>query len=369
MSRKALILYISQYSGHYQAASAIDEALKETYQGIQTQMINAFDYTNPVLGKVINKTYIQLIKKKPHVWGSMYDNPNVLRKTKRAREALHKYNKSKIKKLIEAFSPDAVFCTQAFPCGMIADYKRVSGKDVQLIAVLTDHAPHSYWLFDEVDYYVVPAEKTADMLQQKGVSREKIKVYGIPVDSGFRREQDKLRIRDEYDIYSDKPTVLVMGGSQGLGAMEDVVRSFVADEKHDYQVLVVTGTNKRLYSRLMKIVPKEQKSVRILPYIEKIEDLMEVSDIVITKAGGVTTAEALAKKLPILIVNPIPGQERMNTEFLVEEGAAVEVGEHGSIRDVIDGLFSSAGRLEKMKQNAGRLARPDSALRIAGLAG
>lgn len=368
MRKKALLFYISRYSGHFQAAQAINGALLESGSAFQTRMIDAFDYTNPVLGKIITKTYLEVIKKKPELWGNIYDNPIVLKKTKKLREVLHKYNKPKMKRLLDTFAPDIVYCTQAFPCGMVADYKKTYKKNIPLVGVLTDHAPHSYWLFNEVDIYVVPSKKTADILEQKSCPRKKIRIYGIPVDPRFRREHDKDRIRADYGLSPQNPTVLIMGGSQGLGAMEAVVRSFLQDKKHSYQLLVVTGVNKRLRSRLAKIVPPANSLIRILSYVKNIEELMEVSDIVITKAGGMTIAEALSKKLPMLIVNPIPGQERMNTDYLVKESAAREITDYSSIHDTINELFESKDILKKMKKNAERLARPDSALRIAELA-
>ncbi|MCK4852286.1 MAG: hypothetical protein KAS86_04145 [Candidatus Omnitrophica bacterium] len=367
MSKQVLLFYISRYSGHFRAAEAIRNALLELDGSLGIEMIDAFDYANPVLGRIITRAYLEIIKKKPDLWGNIYDNPDVLKKARKAREALHKYNKPKMKRLLDAFAPEGVYCTQAFPCGMVADYKKTYGNNVPLIGVLTDHAPHSYWLFDEVDIYVVPSKKSADILEQKGVPPEKIRIYGIPVDSGFRREHEKDRIRADYGLLSERPTVLIMGGSQGLGDMEGVVRSFLGDREHCYQLLVVTGTNRRLYKRLTGLIPSGNDLVRVFPYIENIEELMEVSDIIITKAGGMTTAETLAKRLPMLIVNPIPGQERMNTEHLVAGGAALEVRDYNKIHDVINELFGPGDTLKRMKENAERLAMPDSALKIGEL--
>jgi processive 1,2-diacylglycerol beta-glucosyltransferase len=368
MRKKALIFYISRYSGHFHAARAIEEGLRKVMGDIEVEKINALSYTNPILGKIINKAYLEVIKKKPEIWGHIYDNPDVMKRTKKAREALHKFNMSKIKKLLDAYSPDIILCTQAFPCGMVADYKKSCGKDIPLIGVLTDHAPHSYWLFDEVDFYVVPSEETAWVLKQKGIPSEKIKVYGIPVDPKFRKQHDRSRIKKDLGFREENPTVLIMGGSQGLGAMEEVVRALLADAEHSYQLLVVTGSNKRLYTRLRKISRKKGgENLRVLSYVENIDGLMEISDIIITKAGGMTVAEALVKKLPMLIVNPIPGHERMNTDYLVEKGAAVEVEDCSRVHRKVNELFDAKGVLDWMKRNIEKLSKPDSALNIAKL--
>lgn len=367
MKKKALIFYIFS-DGHFHAASAIEKGLEGLESDIDIKMVNAFSYTNPILGKIINKAYLSVIKKKPEVWGNMYDNPDLLKKTKKARETVHKLNMSKIKRLIKSYSPDIVFCTQAFPCGMISDYKKTSGDNIPLVGVLTDHAPHSYWLHDEVDVYVAPSEEVKATLVEKGVSPEKIKVLGIPVDPSFARTKAKSRILKEMGLSPQGPVVLIMGGSQGLGSMEEVVRSLVEDEQHKYQLLIVTGSNKKLYNKLKKLEKKEKTDrMCVLSFVSNIDELMEVSDIIVTKPGGMTTAEALVKNLPIMIVKPIPGHERLNTDYLVQQGAAIEIKDHADIHGKINELFDSAAFMEGMKENAKRISTPDSALNIAKL--
>lgn len=368
MKKKALIFYISRYSGHYHAASAIESGIKKVAGNVEVEKINALGYTNPILGTIINKAYMEVIKKKPSIWGHIYDNPDFMKKTKRAREALHRFNMSKIKKLLEAHSPDIVFCTQAFPCGMVADYKRSSGDKTPLIGILTDHAPHSYWLFNEVDYYVVPSKETAQALERKGVSSSKIREYGIPVDPRFSQTHDKESIMKTLGLDDENPAILIMGGSQGLGSVEGVVRSLLTDKEHKYQLMVVTGSNKKLRSKLTRLNKRKGAGkIRILSFVDNIDELMEASDIIITKAGGMTTAESMVKALPMLVVNPIPGHERMNTDYLVEKGAAIEIEDFSKIHETVNELFDSKGMLKRMKENAKQLAKPNSALDIAKL--
>ncbi|MFH1846446.1 MAG: glycosyltransferase [Candidatus Omnitrophota bacterium] len=366
MKKRVLIFYISRNSGHYYAASAIEKGLFAVGNNLQVEKINALDYTNPILGRVLNKTYLEVIKKKPEMWGNIYDNPEVLEKTKKARENIFKYNMSRMKKLIEYHDPHIILCTQAFPCGMAACYKKKYAAKISLIGVLTDYAPHSYWLFDEVDYYVVPSEDAGNVLVAKGVPIEKTKVYGIPVDPKFCLQHDKALIKKKFKLEETEPIVLVMGGSQGLGQMEGIVDTLLAQKNRGYQVLVVTGTNKKLYRRLKK--QRGQKGIYVLPYTEYIDQLMEIADVIVTKAGGLTVAETLVKGLPMIIVNPIPGHERMNADYLIAKGAAVEVKHYSNICQRLEDLFSSREKLEQMKNNIGKLANPESALNIARLA-
>ena len=369
MKKKILIFYISRHSGQYHAATAIENGLYELSDGIEVVKINAINNTNPILGRVVNKAYIELIKKKPELWEHIYDNPEVIERTKTAREALHRFNMTKIRKLIERASPDMVYCTQAFPCGLVADYKRTLKRRLPLVGVLTDHAPHSYWLYDEVDHYVVPSPETGKRLREKGVSAEKIRVYGIPVDPRFRKTHKKDEVLKEFGLSKGMPTVLMMGGSQGLGAMEEAVLSLASDPLHKYQLVVVTATNKRLYRRLRRHFPVAgEKNVHVLPYVEKIDMLMGAADVIVSKAGGLTTAEAMVKSLPMVIVKPIPGHERMNADYLVSKGAAVEVMDCTELHDALNRLFDSPGAIANMKENIKAIARPESALDTAALA-
>jgi processive 1,2-diacylglycerol beta-glucosyltransferase len=160
-----------------------------------------------------------------------------------------------------------------------------------------------------------------------------------------------------------------MGGSQGLGAMEHITRSFLADTRHGYQIIIVTGSNKKLFSRLNRLNRgKGAGRMKVLSFVDNADELMEISDIVVSKAGGMTTAEALVKGLPMLIVDPIPGHERRNADFLVANGAAVEIGDLGKVYDKVNELFDSRDMLQAMKESARKLSKPDSALDVAKLA-
>ena len=367
MKKKILIFYISHY-GHFYAARALEKGLTGAMEDVSIKKINAFSYTNPILEKIVNRAYIEVIKKKPELWGQMYDNPEVMKKTKKTREALHKFNMQKIKKLLDEYNPDAIFCTQAFPCGMVADYKKACRKKIPLIGVLTDHAPHSYWLFDEVDYYIVPFKETGDVLIKKGVSLEKIKVYGIPVDPKFARKKNSAEIKSKLHLDNDKHTVLIMGGSQGLGSIEEVTLLLLNSEKRKYQVVVITGSNKKLYTRLLRMKIKNNwKDVYVLSYVENIDEFMAAADLVISKPGGMTIAETLAKALPMLIVDPIPGQERLNTDFLVKKGVAIEIKDHSNVNRLVEKVIYSKNTISQMKKNMLELAKPNSVSNIAEL--
>jgi len=365
-SKKILLMYITLNSGHHRASLAIESALKEISPSVETLNINAFGYTNPILEKVINSTYMGVIKNKPEVWEYLYDNPKVLKSVQGLRDVIHRFNSKKLKTILEDFKPDACICTQAFPCGMIADYKKNLNLDLPLFGVLTDHAPHSYWIFRDVDCYVTPSEVSKERFVKDGVPESKVKAFGIPINPRFSKGHDKNEVCKKLGLDPERPTVLIMGGSQGLGPVEKIV-SVLEGIEVSFQLIVVCGVNKRLERTLSKISSRYNKKVLVFGYVENVDELMEASSIVVTKPGGLTTAEALSKDLPMIIVHPIPGQEMKNTDFLLQQGVAVRAEDSEDIAALVKELFLNTTKLDEMRKRAGLLKKPTAAMDIARL--
>lgn len=362
--RKVLLLYISEHSGHHCATLAIEKALHELDGDIKMLNINSFNYTNPILERVINRAYMGVVKRTPEIWDYLYDNPSVLKRTQKLRDLIHKFNTGKLKVLLEEFKPDTIVCTQAFPCGMIADYKKSFGLGTPLVGVLTDYAPHSYWIYSSVDKYIVPSDDTGSKLVDNGIDPSRIETFGIPVDPKFTIENDRDKICAQLGIGPEKPCVLIMGGTQGLGPIKNLVR--LLDASHlDLQVIVACGTNKKLYKRLK--FRRFAKFIHILPYANNIDELMRIATVIITKPGGITTAEALAAGLPMIIISPLPGQEAMNTRFLLKEGVAVKAEHPQDAVVLLEELLYNKDKLKVMSDKGRSLAKPDSAINIAKL--
>lgn len=359
-------MYISEVSGHHSATIAIEKAIKILSPDSEVLNINTFNYTNPISEKIINRLYLGVIKNTPKIWDLLYDNPKVAESLASIKETIHKMNSPKLKVLFDKFKPDVVACTQAFPCGMVADYKNMYNSKIPLLAVLTDYIPHSYWIYDNINYYVVPSEEVGLRLINKGVQPGKVKVLGIPFDPKFNREVSKERIREKLGLDKNKPTLLIMGGGQGLGPVKIIIKA-LEKTLTPLEELIVTGTNKKLYNSLRKKQKKFKKSIKLFGYVNNINELMEVSDIIVSKPGGITTAEALSKKLPMIIIKPIPGQEANNTAFLTEKKAAIKLDDAKQINSVVDDLFLNRGKLKKLSDSAGKISKPNASLDIASL--
>ena len=363
---RVILLYISEISGHHSATLAIEKAIKTLNPQAEILNINAFNYTNPVSEKIVNKLYMGVIKKTPRLWDYLYDNPRVMKRIENFRQIVHRFNSPKFKSLFDKFRPQAVACTQAFPCGMVADFKRVYNSSIPLIAVLTDYISHSYWIHDTVDYYIAPSQDVRNELLRKAVKEEKIKTFGIPFDFKFNQGIDRKKVLEKWQLNDYPPIILLMGGGQGLGPMDKMIK--LLDKSNlDIQLIVVCGTNKKLYYRLKKRERKFRKKIIPFGYYYHIEELMAISKIIITKPGGITTAEALANRLPILIVNPIPGQEESNTLYFTKKGAAVRIDNPVDIGRVIEDLLLNPTKLKQMSDAGSEISKPNAALDIAKL--
>ena len=201
-------------------------------------------------------------------------------------------------------------------------------------------------------------------LISKNIPENKIFATGIPISSRFLKDYNKKEILDEFELQENKKTILFFGGGEfGLGKtktvqiFEDLVKNF-----DDIQVIAIAGKNEKMKLHFESIVKNlnKENSVKILEYTNKVPELMAISDLVISKPGGLTTSESLASNLPMIIINPIPGQEEENAEFLEENGTGIWIRKHDSAYEIFKALLSSPEKLENMKNNTKNLAKKHS---------
>ncbi|MBI4354010.1 MAG: hypothetical protein HY595_02115 [Candidatus Omnitrophica bacterium] len=363
-ARRILLMHVTTSSGHHHASRAIAQALRHLDPAVHVINVDAFDYTSRVVRSAIMRSYMSLIRHYPDVWEYLYDNPAIHKRVRHLRGLLHRYHARKLRQLLETVQPHAIACTQAFPCGMVADFKQHHGLAVPLMAVLTDYAPHIYWLHDTVDIYVVPADELKERYRQHGVADARIRVYGIPVSPAFLDPVDRAEVLRSFGLKPDEPVMLIMGGGGGFGPLQGLLRS-VDRILPACQFVVVTGTNDALLGWLRRQTFHHR--VVGVGYIDTVSDLMSIATAIMTKPGGLTTAEALAKGLPLLMSSPIPGQEVCNAAYLVTHHAAIQLGEPETVGDAVSELLRHPDRLERLRASATAIAKPRSAVDIARL--
>lgn len=360
---KVLILYVSTNSGHQRAALAIEKALRQLNKEVEIANFNYLAYVSPLWEKIVTHLYFCLIKTCPRLWNRLYDHIGVSRRISPLTQRINQRQSKKIYRFLNWFKPDAIVCTQAFPCGVMADFKKDQASGIRLVAVATDYVAHIYWVHDEVDLYVVATEEAKEDLILKGVEAQKIKVLGIPIDPAFAIRNERSEVAASLGLSPVKKTVIVMGGGQGYGPLEDIVRE-ILKLKLDLQLLIITGTNEILRKKLSEELDN-LKEIKIFGYINNVSEIMEAGDIIITKPGGLTTAEALARNLPMILISPIPGQEEKNRDFFVKGRMALKGDNPGEAGEELKRFILEPELLSEYKRNIGRHGRPSSSLDIA----
>jgi processive 1,2-diacylglycerol beta-glucosyltransferase len=361
MNKRVLFMYISPSSGHQHAADAVREALALLEPTWETIGVDAFSYAYPKIGKLIARAYMEVLRRTPALWNYIYDNPDVETATREAREVLNLISAPKMKTLVERYQPEAIVCTQAVPCSVFAAEKRRGALSIPLIAVVTDFAIHGYWVYKEVDLYCVASEETRKQLIRHGIEASRIVVTGIPISPRFLKHFRKEQVRARLGLDPRQRTVLMMGGSQGMGPLQETLEKLL---DHSLQVVVATGLNRELYRSLRKTHGREP-GVRIFGYTRRIPMLMEAADLLISKPGGLTSSEAMAKNLPMLITNPIPGQEERNARVLQAQGVANQADTPDEIARRVTELLGSPLRLQKMVEATRAIGRPYASIEIA----
>ncbi|MDP4180996.1 MAG: glycosyltransferase [Bacillota bacterium] len=360
-----LIFTVSAGAGHVKAAEAIQEQIKLNYPDANIMIIDTYRYISPLLDKIIVGGYLNIIKKTPRVYGKYYSLSEPRGSRYNFGSALNKLLSIKIMYLIDKFKPSLIACTNFIPLQILSKLHKKGQLKVPTVSIITDYTTHSYWLHEYVSAYVVANDFIKNELIKKGIPENIIYPLGIPVTSSFYQKKDKLELCKEHNL-ENKPTVLIMGGSLGFG---DIRKTFLSllGYPGDIQIVVITGANTKLKGQLERYSKNSSKSIKILGYTDKIADFMEISDLLITKPGGMTISEALIKGVPVLIISPIPGQEERNARFLTNIGVAARILKNDNIDNMLHQIIDNPLRICHMKEMAKLLAKPTATDKIAGL--
>lgn len=361
-----LIFSVSIGAGHDSAAKAIFEELKLRMPQASIEIIDTFKYINPVLNRVMVESYMETLRFTPKVWGYLYDQ------TEQQKisfidfgQLFNRLLSKKLENLIKTFNPDVVFCTHAFPAGIISALRQKTNFNFPMIATITDFTIHRLWVHDNCDGYVIASPLLKYEAEQSGIASEKIFPFGIPINPVFAYNIPKDVARHKLGL-ENKLTLLVMGGGLGLGSIKDVVQVIDASNI-DCQIIVICGKNEKLYKKITTMFTGN-KNIIIFGFINNMHEFMSAADLLITKPGGLTTAEALAKGLPMVIVNPLPGQEERNTLFLVNAGVAIKVDAESELPVFLRKLIENKLRIPQMKDMAKSLGKPNAVKELIDLA-
>lgn len=370
--KKILIFYGSYGGGHLSAARNIKEYIDSNYTDTETCIVDCIEYINKALNKVTTKAYAEMAKNAHWVWKKVYYGAENGPFTK-VNDKTQKIMSIKLNKLLQSYNPDLIISTHPFSSHMCAILKKKKKINSKIATIITDYAPHSQWLMHSayIDYFFVAHDGMRENLLKRGIKETQIKVTGIPLSNRFLANYNKEKILSEFNLSKDKRTVLFFaGGEQGFGKdkifnmLKSIIKAFP-----NLQIIAISGKNEKMKKQFDELVSKtnSDNTVKVLKFTNKIPELMSVSDLVITKPGGLTTTESLASGLPIIVINPIPGQEEENAEFLESKGIGIWIKKYDNPKNIFQELFSHPEKLEEMKQNTKQLAQPHSAENICNI--
>ncbi len=358
---RVLVTYVSAGAGHRKAAEAEYDYLKDNRQDLSLKLVDALSFTDPFFRFCYSSGYPFLVNRASWLWGFFFfmTEFRLTRGVVRKISTIWNYlSCRKFRKYLENENFDYIISTHFLNSELAANLKLKNKIKAKLVTVVTDFGVHPFWVSRGTDTYTVASEFTRDELKRLGVQESRVKVTGIPFSPKFNKVQDRNRLAEKIGIAADKFTVLVMTGSFGSGPLEEIARSL----HEEAQVLVVCARNKPLFRRLQK---KDYKNVKVFGFVDNVEELMAVSDCLITKPGGLSITELLAMGLAPVFITAIPGQEENNAKILAAYGVGFTPKNIKQIKELVISLKNGPQKLEGLKNNITALARPFACREIA----
>ena len=348
---KALILSVSTGQGHHATGKAIEDYFES--MGVECEMLDAYGYVEPLLQGLLSKGYLITTKYIPRISSKAYDW--IVKKTEPSPgysplRITHTFIAEELQEHLEQSQPDVVVCTHVLSSIMMSILKERGQYKGIAVGVVTDFTVHPLW--EEtgwIDYYVTPSMLLEYQMRKKGLSAEKILPFGIPIRPEFSEKRDKKEARELLGLEQEKNTLLLMGGSMGYGKLDKKLLE-IDQLGMDLQIMVVCGNNKKMYRKIVRLKPSLRCDVHVYGFVDNVYEMMDAADCIITKPGGITSSEAMAKELPMIMVNPIPGQEERNVEFLLNNGLAVYASKTFSVGEAVFSLFRHPETIQRMSE-------------------
>lgn len=361
-NERILILSGELGDGHKQAANALLEAADIHFNHAEVQVIDFMELVSPNLHAVSKYLYLQGVKKFPSVYGFLYQ------KTKRPNTLSHMLKKlrifgiSRLLHMLDTYQPTVVVSTFPAAAAAMSMLKSTGMTQVPTVTIITDHTDHSYWLYANTNQYIVGSNHVRQALNQLHIKDSQITVTGIPIRSSFYQTYNPAVLREKYGLSLTKPTILLMGGGCGMfgQGLIDLLMRDTLDQS--MQFIIICGHNEKLKVHLQEVLKPSKHTIILKGYVNDVHEFMALSDLIITKPGGLTTSEAIASELPMLLYCPLPGQEQDNAEFLLEAGVAVQAQRDNDLSILLVHLIRHPQLLRDMREKTKELRMHNAAM-------
>ncbi len=362
-TRKLLVLSVSAGAGHVRAAEAICSYVNASHTEVSTRHIDVMDFSSFALRKVYTRLYIAVINSFPSLWSRIYHRTNRSNSNgmfERLRRAVEQASLARLLDEIERIQPDAIICTHFLPAELLARLRRNGRLNCPVWVQVTDFDLHRMWVHGGITGYFAGNEEVAYRLRDKGIAAHAIHVTGIPIMPEFGQALDRVVCAREFGIDPARTTLLLMGGGAGLGKLDQVAERLM-NLNMDFQLIVMAGMNIATLARLKVLEKRYPGRLIAQGFTRRVAHLMACSDLAITKPGGLTVSECLAMGLPMIVNQPIPGQEERNADYLLEQGVALKATDAATLEYRIGDLLRHPGKLALMRRRAAELGRGSAA--------
>ena len=369
-----LLFYASYGSGHLSAATAIEQYIKENYPDAKTLKIDCVEYINKSINKISTSAYKSIILKTPILWGQVYKllkNDTILDIT----QFSNRFMAKKIFNLFEDFEPDLVISCHPLGGQITSFLKSHKKTNCKLATVMTDFASHKQWLIgkDYTDYFFVSNIEMKTSLISEGIYPNKIYVSGIPISPNFYKNYDKENIYKSLNIAKNKKNIIFFGGgSLGLSSssnIQAILTSLLQATDESYQIIIISGKNQKLYNDFQKTINNtyHKSQIKLIDFTTELPELLPITSFVITKPGGLTITECISTNVPIILINPIPGQEKENAQYIADNKMGIWIKTNKPTSEYFQEIFNDTKLIEEIKENQKKYSHINSTKNICDI--
>jgi processive 1,2-diacylglycerol beta-glucosyltransferase len=365
--KRVCILTLGVGSGHLRASEAVQRALYDRTDPVEVKVIDALDIARRWFHWLYVDSYWWMLRNAPWLWRGLFERRQRHQHSATAPDWVFRRGCREVLRQIKSYGPHLVIVTEIGALEIAALGRREGWFNAPILAVQTDYQTEPPWVQPEIDAYCVASEEARGQLIGWGVLPNRVLLCGIPVDAAFALPFDKKEVMQALGLDARRPVVLVMGGGMGPVPLDRVVSSLELCDA-PMQVLAVAGRDRRLRRRLETLRGRLAVDLHLFGWTENVPELMAVADLLITKPGGLTAAEALAAGLPMILTHPIPGPEERHVRYLRQHGVALHAETLDDIPRLTSWLLSSPQELREFRRRAREWARPDASHAVAQVA-
>ena len=357
---KLLIITAPLGNGHNAVAGAISDCFTTQYPDASCEILDMYEYISPHLKKATASGYFLSMKTLSH-FHDMASNAYTRQDEKDFNEytpsrLADAFLASRLRHAIDAYAPDCIVCTMVYAAQAVDLLKEHGAITCPCYGIITDFTVQNYW--EDVEYFeyiVAPSEYLQPQFMRRGIDFSRVLPFGIPIRKQFQTKHDKLEMRKKFGLHETLPTILLMSGGMGFGDLPEYIAS-IEELPFDVQIVVICGKNEKLFEKVQAL--QTHNTMKVFGYVSNVDEIMDAADCLLSKPGGITTSESLAKGLPMLMIHPLPGVEDRNVEFLQANGAAIYITKTWQISDAIHLLFQCPGRIDRLRESIQAIAKP-----------